>query len=200
MALIPDPMADLADIVGQVEDLLLFCDADGDDEVAVFDAGARAAGGLTIALREAAASAPNLIAPDGRTELGPMLLCPSTFRWIRLILAAVESLPVEDLRSRAPAALIALHLIYRCLPHDPGPAGVERDKAVRDECRRRPQDNIVVPSTPWEDEVNAEQEVLLAAWPEGSTVRWILTTEQHRAYSRLLTMVLDDPLERFVMG
>lgn len=64
MALIFDPMGNLVEIVGLVDDVLLFCDSDSDDEVAVLDAGAQAAGGLAVALRRAASEAPTLIAPD----------------------------------------------------------------------------------------------------------------------------------------
>jgi hypothetical protein len=46
----------------------------------VLDIGAQAAGSLTLALREAANQAPTLIAPDGHSELGPVLRCLPTFR------------------------------------------------------------------------------------------------------------------------
>jgi hypothetical protein len=56
MALIFDPMGDLAEVVSRIEGVLLFTDPDSEVDDAKLDAGTLAAGSLAIALREAAAS------------------------------------------------------------------------------------------------------------------------------------------------
>lgn len=116
------------------------------------------------------------------------------------MLRATEVVPDGDLRSRVPDAMTALRLIERCLPHDPGPAGVERDRAVRDKAERRPDDNIFVPSTLWEDAVTADQAVLLATWPDDPGTRWVLSFAEQAAYARLANAVVDNALDRFAVG
>jgi hypothetical protein len=200
VGLIFDPMGDLAETVGRVEDVLLFCDPETDEEVVVLDAGAHAAGSLALALRDAAANAPTLIAPDDYSELGPVLRCPLATHYLPAVLRAVGVVPLDELHGRVPGAISALRLIERCLPHDPGPAGIERDQFVREELQWRPDKDIVVPSTPWEDAVAADEAVLLEAWPDQPGTRWVLTFEECAAYIRLRDAVLFDVLDRFTMS
>jgi hypothetical protein len=63
---------------------------------------------------------------------------------------------------------------------------------VNDQARRRPDDNIFIPATPWEAAVAADQAVLLDDWPTEPSNRWVLTVDQHAAYRRVAHAVLDD--------
>jgi len=161
VALIFDPMGGLVDVVGQIEDALLFADADTDEDVAVLDRGAHAAASLALALRAAAAAGPALIAPDGHTELGPVLRCPAAYRCLPVILAGVEKM-----HPRLEAGMTALRLIERSC----------------------------------EEAVAANQAVLLDAWPDEPGARWVLSRAEHAAYCRLRNTVLEDALDRFVVG
>lgn len=65
----------------------------------MLDRGAHATASLALALRAAAAAAPTLIAPDGHTELGPVLRCPTAYRCLPVILAGTlrsASLPMPE--------------------------------------------------------------------------------------------------------
>ncbi len=197
MSLILDPMGDLAETMSQVENLLLFCDADSDEEVALLDYGAYAAGSLAAALRASATDGPTLIAPDGRTSLGPILRCPSTSRYLSAVLQAIKVIPAGELRRQIPNALPALEMVGRCLPQDPGPPGTGPDQRLHEQAQQRPGDSLMILPTPWEDAVTADQVALLAAWPEQPRTRWVLTTAQLTAYKRLCHTILLDPLERF---
>ncbi|MGI8751031.1 MAG: hypothetical protein ACR2MN_01700 [Acidimicrobiales bacterium] len=197
--LILDPTGELADAVTPLEDLLRFCDADSGDDVQVLDDAAQTAGALVRHLREASSTRPTIVAPDARTELGPVLLRsqyvrrfpPTIFRGIDLVAG------IDPADRRVSDAIAALRLIERCRPHDPSPAGMERDRLVAEEARRRPDDNIVVAPSPWEAAVAADETVLLGAWPDEANARWVLTVDQHAAYRRLCAALLDDALDRF---
>jgi len=126
----------------------------------------------------------------------------STYVWRfpPTILRGIEVVPnIAPGDRRVSEALGALRMIERCRPHDPGPAGIERDRLVTEELRRRPGDNVVVPRAPWEAAVVADETVLLDAWPDESNARWVLTGEQYTAYCRLCDALLDDALDRFAM-
>lgn len=71
---------------------------------------------------------------------------------------------------------------------------------MAEQARPRPGDNIVVPPTPWEDTVTADQAVLLDAWLADSATRWVLTASEHTAYLRLRNTILHDTLDRYAMG
>lgn len=73
---------------------------------------------------------PDVHRPARRSELGLVLRCPAASRYLPAILRAVEAAPADELHDRVPAVRSALGLIERSLPHDPGPAGAERDQAV----------------------------------------------------------------------
>jgi hypothetical protein len=199
--LILDPTDELADTIAPLEDLLLVCDADSDEDVQVLDDAAQAAGFLVQRLREASSTRPTILAPDGRTELGPVLRSQYVWRIAPTVLRGIETMPSIDLADqRLSAAIAALRLIERCRPHDPSPSGAERDRLVAGEARRRPDDNIMSPATPWEAAVTDAAAVLLDAWPEESNARWVLTITQHTAYHRLCDALLTDALDRFAMG
>jgi len=66
-----DATDDLPGSVSQIEDWLLFTEPDSSTADATVRAGARAAGAIGLALREAAEAAPSLDAPNGHSELAP---------------------------------------------------------------------------------------------------------------------------------
>jgi len=147
--LILDPTDELADTVAPLEDLLRFSDADSDEDVQVLDDAVHTVGRLVSRLREASSTRPTILAPDGRTELGPVLRSTYVWRFPPTILRGIDVVPsIDPADRRVSEALAALRMIERCRPHDPGPAGIERDRHVKGELRRRPGDNVVVPSPP----------------------------------------------------
>lgn len=120
-------------------------------------------------------------------------------RFARALLQVLDELPAVAL-GRVVEGVAAVKLVVRCLPHDQSPAGVERDRVVRDRLKRaNPDHHVVVPSTPWEDAVIGDTVVLAKGWPEEPNARWVLTPEQYAAYSRYCDAVLNDALDRFAM-
>ena len=69
-----DPHEELSPVLFRIEDWLRFCaEPESDDEELLVEVGVRTAGGLGIALEEAARRAPGLCGPDGHSELVPLL-------------------------------------------------------------------------------------------------------------------------------
>ncbi len=56
-----------------------------------------------------------------------------------------------------------------------------------------------MPSTAWEAAFIADEQVLLKGWPDKSKTRWVLNFNEHAAYTRLCTLVLDDVVEYVVV-
>ncbi len=56
-----------------------------------------------------------------------------------------------------------------------------------------------MPSTAWEAAFIADEQVLLEGWPDKSKTRWVLNFNEHAAYTRLCTLVLDDVVEYVVV-
>jgi len=46
---------------------------------------------------------------------------------------------------------------------------------------------------------SGDEQVLLEGWPDKSKTRWVLNFNEHAAYTRLCTLVLDDVVE-YVVG
>jgi len=71
-AVVLDPTGDLPGSVSRIEDWLLFAEPDSSAADITVRAGARAAGAIGLALREAAEATPSLYAPSGHPELAPL--------------------------------------------------------------------------------------------------------------------------------
>ena len=73
-ALILDPLEELTNALGRVEDWLLFSDPEPGQAVVTVRAGAHATAALSRSITEAAAQAPALYAPNNRIELAPLAI------------------------------------------------------------------------------------------------------------------------------
>jgi|GEM_PF-2859561 len=111
-ALILDPLEELTNALGRVEDWLLFSDPEPGQAVLTVRAGAHATAALSRSITEAAAQAPALYAPNNRIELAPLAIVQ---RDLTSALAAVHR-AVQTLPSERPLAhtLSRLDLLHRC--------------------------------------------------------------------------------------
>ena len=182
MALIPDPLDELAEVVSRVEDALRAAERATEKDAALLDSAACAAGELAEALRVARDRAPSFVAPDGH-ELGLLLRCRSASRWLPLVLAGVEATSHGELDARVRGASAALSLIARSIPHDVRAGvhpGTERRAA--------------------EATLREVQAVLLAAWPTEPAARVVLDDAGAAAYRRLVALVVGDAERAFAAG
>jgi hypothetical protein len=111
-ALILDPLEELTDALGRVEDWLLFSDPEPGQAVVTVRAGAHATAAISRSITEAAAQAPDLYAPNNRIELAPLAVVRGD---LTAALAAVRR-AVQTLPSERPLAqtLPSLDLLHRC--------------------------------------------------------------------------------------
>jgi hypothetical protein len=123
VTVIVDPMDDLADRLGQIEDWLRWADPDTDTAAHTIGQAADLVGDLTVALRHALSTSPSQRAPGG-VELGPVAALPSdtvTATHAALV-AAVAELPQDK---DTPAALPAIMtLLANCLAQPGAPDAV----------------------------------------------------------------------------
>jgi len=199
VALIPDPLDELPEVVSRVEDVLRVTEAKTEEDEVRLDTAARAAGELAEALRAAREEAPTLVAADGH-ELGALLCCPSASRWLPFVLAGVDAISRAELDTRVRGASAALSLIERSIPHDGTPEGIERDRVVTERVRMHPGKHVVVEPTAFEAAVHEAQAVLLAAWPSEAGARVVLDAAREAAYRRLVALVVGDIERAFAAG
>lgn len=182
MALIPDPLDELPEVVSRVEDAFRAAERAAQEDELRLDGAACAAGELAEALRVARDRAPSFVAPDGH-ELGLLLWCPSASRWLPLVLAGVDAISRGDLDARVRGASAALSLIARSIPDDvragmhPGQERRAAEAALRE-----------------------AQAVLLAAWPTEPAARVVLDDVGAAAYQRLVALVVGDAERAFAAG
>lgn len=121
VAVVLDPGADLVDSLGQIEEWLLSAEVDSPDDDIDIRAGVRAAGSTSVALRQAARTAPDLYTADGRVELAPLTLISGD---LGVVVAAVRgallALPHEQ---PPPGTLRTLDLLHRCALRSPSEDG-----------------------------------------------------------------------------
>jgi len=169
VTVIVDPMDDLANNLGQIEDWLRWADPDTDTAADILGQAADLVGDLTVALRHALAASPSLRAPGG-VELGPLAALPSdtvTATHAALV-AAVADLPGDK---NTPAALPAtMTLLANCLAQAGSPDAVRLATILG-----RAGDRI-------------------DAGPQRPVVQ--LSDDDH-AYRRYVAAVLTDPLQRY---
>jgi hypothetical protein len=182
VALIPDPLDELAEVVSRVEDALRAAERATEEDAIRLDSAACAAGELAEALRAARDRAPTFVAPDGH-ELGLLLRCPSASRWLPLVLAGIDATSQGELDARVRGASAALSLIECSMPDDVR-AGMQtgQERRVAEAALR---------------EVQA---VLLAAWPTEPGARVVLDDAGAAAYRRLVALVVGDAERAFAAG
>lgn len=186
MALIPDPLDELPEVVSRVEDALRAAERATEEDELRLDSAARAAGELAEALRAARDRAASFVAPDGH-ELGLLLRCPGASRWLPLVLAGVDAISRGDLDARVRGASAALSLIARSIPDDVR-AGLH--PGGHDDPER----------TASEAALREAQAVLLAAWPTDPAARVVLDDAGAAAYRRLVALVVGDAERAFAAG
>lgn len=195
MALIPDQLDELADLLDHAEDVLRFAEV-AEDAVGVADAAAEAAGALGVALRRAFEVAPRFVAADGVRELGTVACCPEVGQLLPAILAGVAALPDAELARRVPGAEAAFVRLRRAVVADdlldPGSEGAAA--AVR----KRGSGVVVGMASVLA--LRVDQAVLLARWPAEAGAHVVLSEAEEAAYHRLVAFVTEDPLERFAAG
>lgn len=181
MTLLLDPMAELADALGQIEDWLLWSDPDGDEEAELVSRGADAAGSLCVAVRAALADAPRLLGPN-RTQLALIARLPSEAvqEALDALTAAVAALPHD--RNVPSLASPTLALMTRCVAQD-GTADAELLAGVL---------NSGGSGGRW---LGLEGEDETGAGDRRWTTR--LDPEELSSYRRFAGAVIEDPLERF---
>jgi hypothetical protein len=195
VALIPDPLDELADLLARTEDVLRFAEVAG-DALEVLDAAAEAAGALGAALRRAFDAAPRFVAADGVRELGVVVGCPEVGQYLPAILAGVAALPRAELARRVPGAGRALERLRRSVAADelPSPAATDGAVAVGT------SGSGVVVGMPSVVGLRVDQAVLLGRWPSEAGGCVVLTEAEEAAYRRLVAFVVEDSLERFAAG
>lgn len=105
-----DPSAELADILGRLEDRLLCCEADTPTEQAQLTAAVDAAGTLAVDVRRDQTRPRRLLAPDGTSELAPLhALDHDLPAAVAALRAAPGDSPAGELR--------AIELLERCARH-----------------------------------------------------------------------------------
>jgi len=111
-ALILDPLEELADTLGRVEDWLLFSDPEPGQAAVTVRAGAHATAAISRSITESVAQAPTLYAPDNRIELASLVVVRGDLATaLATVHRAVQALPRE--RSLAQT-LSRLDLFHRC--------------------------------------------------------------------------------------
>lgn len=128
-ALILDPLEELADTLGRVEDWLLFSDPEPGPAVVTVRAGAHATAALSRSITEADAQAPTLYAPNNRIELAPLAVVRGD---LTTPLAAVRR-AVQTLPSDPPMAqtFSRLDLLHRCAVSSRHPQADRLTEAVQ---------------------------------------------------------------------
>lgn len=112
VTVVVDPMDDMAETLGRIEDYLRFADPGSDEAETTLTVGARAAAVLASALRRAGESSPTLRTPDGRVELAPLLVVPGH---LRAPLATLRrALDEAGDPGRPAAAESVIDLLERC--------------------------------------------------------------------------------------
>jgi len=111
-AVVLDHMGELAGDVGRAEDWLCFAEPDSPEAEIAVAAGATAAGAISLALVEAAGTAPRLYAPDGQVELAPLAIVSIP---LRAGVAAVHRALLALSDARPPSVTLrALEALNRC--------------------------------------------------------------------------------------
>jgi hypothetical protein len=170
VTVIVDPMDDLADNLGQIEDWLRWADPDTDAAADILGQAADLVGDLTVALRHNMATSPSMRAPSG-VELGPLAALPSdtvTAAHTALTAAAAELPSDKNTPARLPATMA---LLANCLAQAGSPDAVGLAAIM---CRAG-------------DRVDAR--------PRRPVVQ--LSDDDYAAYRRYVIAVLTDPLQRY---
>lgn len=170
VTVIVDPMGDLADHLGRIEDWLRWADPDTDTAADTIQRAADLVGDMTVAVRHALNGSPCLLGPSG-VELGPMASISSEAATAAhaALVAAVAELPHDQ---DAPAGLLAtLALVADCLAQDGSP-DARRLAAILGRPGHRPH-------------VESSRPVIQ------------LGADDNAAYRRYVTAVLADPLARY---
>ncbi len=111
-ALILDPLGELTDTLGRVEDWLLFSDPEPGQAVVTVRAGAHATAALSRSITEAAGQSPAIYVPNNRIELAPLAVVRGDLTSaLAAVRRAVQTIPGD--RSLAQT-LSRLDLLYRC--------------------------------------------------------------------------------------
>jgi hypothetical protein len=100
-AVVLDPSEEVADILGRIEDWLLFAEPDDPADAATLAHAAQLAGALGSLLRDATETVTDLHSPDGRVQLAPLVA----------------------IHADLSGAVAAVHRALLALPHDQPPPG-----------------------------------------------------------------------------